>query len=100
MWIADPSPEMAKYGQNYKGDQLGVTAQSLIVKGDKPLVAFLGLDLNFWNEKAKAEEEREAYLTAFKEKTEALRQKSQEQKIERDKRNLWNVTHHSVQRKF
>ena len=89
-----------KYGQNYRGDQLGVTAQSLIVKGDKALAAFLGLDLNYWKEKAKAEEEREAYLTAFKEKTEALRQKSQEQKIERDKRNLWNVTHHSVQRKF
>ena len=89
-----------KYGQNYKGDQLGVTAQSLIVKGDKALAAFLNLDLNYWKEKAKAEEEREAYLTAFKEKTEALRQKNQEQKIERDKRNLWNATHHSVQRKF
>ena len=89
-----------KYGQNYRGDQLGVTAQSLIVKGDKALAAFLNLDLNYWKEKAKAEEEREAYLTAFKEKTEALRQKNQEQKIERDKRNLWNATHHSVQRKF
>jgi hypothetical protein len=89
-----------KYGQNYRGDQLGVTAQSLIVKGDKALAAFLNLDLNYWKEKAKAEEEREAYLTAFKEKTEALRQKNQEQKIERDKRNLWNATHHSAQRKF
>ena len=89
-----------KYGQNYRGDQLGVTAQSLIVKGDKALAAFLNLDLNYWKEKAKAEEEREAYLTAFKEKTEALRQKNQEQKIERDKRNLWNATHNSVQRKF
>ena len=35
-----------KYGENYRGDQLGVTAQSLIVKGDKALAAFLGLDLN------------------------------------------------------
>ena len=75
-----------QYGQNYKGDQLGVTAQSLIVKGDKALAAFLGLDLNYWKEKAKAEEEREAYLTAFKEKTEALRQKNQEQRMEREKR--------------
>ena len=57
-----------KYGENYRGAQLGVTAQSLIVKGDKALAAFLGLDLNYWKEKAKAEEEREAYLTAFKEK--------------------------------
>ena len=89
-----------QYGQQFRGDQLGVTAQSLIVKGDKPLAAFLGLDLNYWKEKAKVEEEREAYLTAFKEKTEALRQKNQEQKIERDKRNLWNATHNSVQRKF
>ena len=31
-----------QYGQQFRGDQLGVTAQSLIVKGDKPLAAFLG----------------------------------------------------------
>ena len=29
-----------QYEQQLKGDQLGVTAQSLIVKGDKPLAAF------------------------------------------------------------
>ncbi len=89
-----------KYGENYKGDQLGVTAQSLIVKGDKALAAFLGLDLNYWKEKAKAEEEREAYLTAFKEKTEKLRQKNLEQKMDREKRLLWNQTHHSTERRF
>ncbi len=64
-----------QYGQQFKGDQLGMTAQSLIVKGDKALAAFLGLDLNYWKEKAKAEEERETYLTAFKEKTEKLRKR-------------------------
>ena len=89
-----------KYGQQFKGDQLGMTAQSLIVKGDKALAAFLGLDLNYWKEKAKAEEEREAYLTAFKEKTEALRQKNLEQKMNREKRLLWNQTHHSSERRF
>ena len=89
-----------KYGQQFKGDQLGVTAQSLIVKGDKPLAAFLGLDLNYWKEKAKAEEEREAYLTAFKEKTEALKQKNLEQKMDREKRLLWNQTHHSSERRY
>ena len=89
-----------KYGENYKGDQLGMTAQSLIVKGDKGLAAFLGLDLNYWKEKAKAEEEREAYLTAFKEKTEALREKNEMDKIQRQKRILWNQTHHSADRRF
>ena len=89
-----------KYGENYKGTDLGVTAQSLIVKGDKALAAFLGLDLNYWKEKAKAEEEREAYLTAFKEKTEALRQENAEKKKIREERVLWNQTHHSAQRKF
>ena len=89
-----------KYGENYKGTDLGVTAQSLIVKGDKALAAFLGLDLNYWKEKAKAEEEREAYLTAFKEKTEALRQKNLELKMDREKRLLWNQTHHSSERRF
>ena len=35
-----------QYGQQFRGDQLGVTAQSIIVRGDKPLAAlFLGLSL-------------------------------------------------------
>ena len=54
-----------KYGENYRGDQLGVTSQSLIVKGDRALAAFLGLDLNYRKEKAKAEEEREAYINCL-----------------------------------
>ena len=89
-----------KYGENYKGDQLGVTASSLIVKGDKALAAFLGLDLNYWKEKAKAEEEREAYLTAFKEKTEALRLKNEENKLARERRMIWNQTHGVDQRRL
>ena len=89
-----------KYGENYKGTDLGVTAASLIVKGDKALAAFLGLDLNYWKEKAKAEEEREAYITAFKEKTEALRQKNYEDRIAREKRTLWNQTHGVDQRRL
>ena len=82
-----------KYGENYKGDQLGVTAQSLIVRGDKALAAFLGMDLNYWKKKAEEEEAREAYLNNFKEKTEELRYKNQQQKLEREKRILWNQTH-------
>ena len=89
-----------QYGQQFRGDQLGVTAQSIIVRGDKPLAAFLGLDLNYWKEKAKAEEEREAYITAFKEKTEALRQKNFEDRIAREKRTLWNQTHGVDQRRM
>ena len=89
-----------QYGQQFRGDQLGVTAQSIIVRGDKPLAAFLGLDLNYWKEKAKAEEEREAYITAFKEKTEALRQKNEENKLARERRTIWNQTHGVDQRRF
>ncbi len=88
-----------KYGQQFRGDQLGVTAQSMIVRGDKALAAFLGLDLNYWKEKAKAEEEREAYLTAFKEKTEELRYKNEQAKLAREKRTLWNQTHDVSQRR-
>ncbi len=89
-----------KYGQQFKGDQLGVTASSLIVKGDKALAAFLGLDLNYWHEKAKREEEREAYLTAFKEKTEALRQENAQKKLARERRMIWNQTHSVDQRRL
>ena len=81
------------YGQQFKGDQLGMTAQSLIVKGDKPLAAFLNLELSYWKKKAEEEEAKEAYLNAFKEKTEELRYKNQQQKLEREKRILWNQTH-------
>ena len=89
-----------QYGEQYKGNQLGITASSLIVKGDKALAAFLGLDLNYWKEKAKAEEEREAYLNAFKEKTEELRYKNEQAKLAREKRTLWNQTHNIDQRRF
>ena len=89
-----------KYGVQFKGDQLGVTASSLIVKGDKALAAFLGLDLNYWHEKAKREEEREAYLTAFKEKTEELRYKNEQAKLAREKRMIWNQTHGVDQRRL
>ena len=89
-----------QYGEQYKGNQLGITASSLIVKGDKALAAFLGLDLNYWKEKAKAEEEREAYLTAFKEKTEELRYKNEQAKLAREKTTLWNQTHDVSQRRI
>ena len=86
-----------QYGQNYKGDQLGVTAQSLIVKGDKPLAAFLGLDLNYWHEKNKRDQERQEYIDAFKEKTEELKYKNQQDKVAREKRMIWNQTHNITQ---
>ena len=88
-----------KYGQEYKGDQLGVTAQSLIVKGDKPLAAFLGLDLNYWHEKNKRDQERQEYIDAFKEKTEELKYKNQQEKLAREKRMIWNQTHNITQQR-
>ena len=45
-------------------------------------------------------EEREAYITAFKEKTEALRQKNEENKLARERRTIWNQTHGVDQRRF
>ena len=89
-----------QYGQNYKGDQLGVTAQSLIVKGDKPLAAFLGLDLNYWHEKNKRDQERQEYIDAFKEKTEELKYKNEQAKLAREQRMIWNQTHGVDQRRL
>ena len=89
-----------KYGENYKGDQLGVTASSLIVKGDKALAAFLGLDLNYWHEKNKRDQERQEYIDAFKEKTEELKYKNEQAKLAREKRMIWNQTHGVDQRRF
>ena len=89
-----------KYGQNYRGDQLGVTAQSLIVKGDKALAAYLGLDLNYWKKLAQEQEAKEARLNALKEKTEELRYKNEQAKLARERRTLWNQTHGVDQRRF
>ena len=82
-----------KYGENYKGTDLGVTAQSMIVRGDKALAAFLGLDLNYCKKKAEEEEAKEKYINEFKEKTEELRYKNEQAKLAREKRTLWNQTH-------
>ena len=82
-----------KYGENYKGTDLGVTAQSMIVKRGKALAAFLVFDLNYWKKKAEEEEAKEKYINEFKEKTEELRYKNQQQKLERERRTLWNQTH-------
>ena len=89
-----------QYGQSYKGKDFGLTVQSLIVRGDKPLAAFLGLDLDYWRKKNKEMEEREAYLNAFKEKTEKLKELNQQEKLAREKRTLWNQTHNIDQRRF
>ena len=82
-----------KYGENYKGTDLGVTAASLIVKGDKALAAFLGLDLSYWTKLAEEQEAKEKYINEFKEKTEELRYKNEQAKLAREKRTLWNQTH-------
>ena len=89
-----------QYGQSYKGKDFGLTVQSLIVRGDKPLAAFLGLDLDYWRKKNKEMEEREAYLNAFKEKTEKLKELNQQEKLAREKRILWNQTHGVDQRRY
>ena len=82
-----------QYGQQFRGDQLGVTAQSIIVRGDKPLAAFLGLDLSYWTKLAEEQEAKEKYINEFKEKTEELRYKNEQAKLAREKRTLWNQTH-------
>ena len=89
-----------QYGQSYKGKDFGLTVQSLIVRGDKPLAAFLGLDLDYWRKKNKEMEEREAYLNAFKEKTEKLKELNQQENLVREKRTLWNQTHGVDQRRY
>ena len=82
-----------KYGEQFRGDQLGVTASSIIVRGDKPLAAFLGLDLSYWTKLAEEQEAKEKSINEFKEKTEELRYKNEHAKLAREKRTLWNQTH-------
>ena len=89
-----------QYGEQYQGNQLGITASSLIVKGDKALAAYLGLDLNYWKKLAQEQEAKEARLNALKEQTEELRYKNEQAKLARERRTLWNQTHGVDQRRF
>ncbi len=77
-----------KYGKNYKGTDLGITVQSMVVKGGKALAAFLVFDLNYWKKKAEEEEAKEKYINEFKEKTEELRYKNEQAKLAREKNNF------------
>ena len=60
----------------------------------------MGFDLSYWNRKEQEELEREEYIKQFQEKTEALRQKNEEKKLQREANVLWNQTHNISQRRM
>jgi hypothetical protein len=89
-----------RYGQKWQDLKFGISAQSVIERNDAPLASYLGLSTGHWRRIEEAETARQEYIKQFKEKTEALQKKNQEIKERREKRLLWNQTHHSSLRRY
>ena len=88
------------YGQEVNPLEFGLTARDIIVRKDKTLAGYMGFDLSYWNRKEQEELEREEYIKQFQEKTEALKQKNEEKKLQREANLLWNQTHNISQRRM
>ena len=88
------------YGAEVNPLEFGLTARDIIVRKDKTLAGYMGFDLSPWDRKEQEEIEREEYIKQFQEKTEALKQKNEEKKLQREANLLWNQTHSISQRRM
>ena len=89
-----------KYGQKWQDLKFGITAQSLIERGDAPLASFLGLSIVHWRRIEEAETARQEIIERMKAKTEELQYQNQQKKLQREKDVLWNNTHSVDQRRM
>ena len=88
------------YGQKWQDLKFGITAQSLIERGDAPLASFLGLSTGHWRRIEEAETARQQIIERMKAKTEELQYQNQQKKLQREKDVLWNNTHSVDQRRM
>ena len=88
------------YGTPVNGQAMSLTLKYLINSKDRQLAAYLNIADGSFRKMEEAETARQEYIKQFKEKTEALQKKNQEIKERREKRLLWNQTHHSSLRRY
>ena len=88
------------YGTPVNGASMGLTLKHLINAKDRQLAAYLNIADGTFKRMEEAETARQEYIKQFKEKTEALQKKNQQVKEDREKRLLWNDTHHSSLRRY
>ena len=88
------------YGTPVNGQAMSMTLKYLINSKDRQLAAYLNIADGSFRKMEEAETARQEYIKQFKEKTEALQKKNQQEKEDREKRILWNQTHHSSLRRY
>ena len=89
-----------KYGQKWEDLEFGISAQSLIERGDAPLAGYLKLTSGYWRRIEEAETARQEIIERMKAKTEELQYQNQQKKLQREKDVLWNNTHSVDQRRM
>ena len=66
-----------KYGQKWEDLEFGISAQSLIERGDAPLAGYLKLTSGYWRRIEEAETARQAQIESMQKATEELQIKMQ-----------------------
>jgi hypothetical protein len=88
------------YGQKWTDVKFGISAQSVIERGDAPLASYLGLSTGHWRRIEEAETARQEVIKRMQEKTEELQYKNQQRAQQRQKDILWNQTHNVSQHRI
>jgi len=80
-----------KYGQKWEDLEFGISAQSLIERGDAPLAGYLKLSTGYWRRMEEAETARQEQIESMKKKTEELQMQNQKQRQIREFRQRNNL---------
>ena len=82
-----------KYGQKWEDLEFGISAQSLIERGDAPLAGYLKLTSGYWRRIEEAETARQAQIESMQKATEELQMKNANQREIREfrQRNTLNI---------
>jgi len=80
-----------KYGQKWEDLEFGISAQSLIERGDAPLAGYLKLTSGYWRRIEEAETARQAQIESMQKATEELQMKNAKQREIREFRQRNNL---------
>ena len=80
-----------KYGQKWEDLEFGISAQSLIERGDAPLAGYLKLTSGDWRRIEEAETARQAQIESMHKATEELQIKNAKQREIREFRQRNNL---------
>ena len=80
-----------KYGKKWEDLEFGISAQSLIERGDAPLAGYLKLTSGYWRRIEEAETARQAQIESIQKATEELQMKNAKKREIREFRQRNNL---------